>query len=372
MKKIALLLLCFCLPYLADAQVAPDGPDISYGSLGSEKLDYWIGPSPNSPIMILVHGGAWKGGGKNFTKWEDAANFFYNEGYAVVNINYILSNHPAYTGFPMQPQNLACAVSWTKSNYQLLNGDTSRIVLFGNSAGGHLVSLHGLHQPNAYAQNCNSLTSLDVLGVVSLSGVYDFDLLPPTNLSSLQATQEMVVDSLNFWKQAQPIENINNSTDTKFLILHGVADGTVGTNQPFSFHDSLLANGYCSELTIFQGRGHNLVALDQPTDAVTLRVQSYLDSLFDGLKCFPTAQNDYISEHQFQIQHNPSMSQVVIENSSSHSISGLAIFGMDGRKLEHTKSVGATVDISDLPAGVYILQFQLDHHLIISKKISKL
>lgn len=205
MRLIILLFGLLTIQVSAFAQRPPDGGDIQYGSHPDETLDYWVGASANSPILFLIHGGGWRSGDKRSTNWRNAAQLFYDKGYAVVNINYILSVDTNYTGFPMQPQNVACAIAWTKTNADLINGDTNKIILFGNSAGAHLASLHGLHHPNNLLQNCSSSSSLDVLGVIALSGMFDFDLAPINNQNSIQAIRDMVVDSVNYWVQAQPI-----------------------------------------------------------------------------------------------------------------------------------------------------------------------
>ena len=80
----------------------PDGLDIAYGNHEKEKLDYWLGEVPGSPIVILTHGGAWRAGDKGNPKWTTGAQIFYEQGYAVVNINHIWSSDLEYTGFPHQ------------------------------------------------------------------------------------------------------------------------------------------------------------------------------------------------------------------------------------------------------------------------------
>lgn len=196
-----LLFITFALSFLSEiavAQRAPDGGDVPYGSHPRQKLDYWKADTSNSPIILLVHGGGWRSGDKRSTNWRNASQLFYEQGFAVVNINYILSVDAEYEGFPMKQKNIACAVAWTKENAQILNGDPSSIVLFGNSAGAHLVSLHGLNQSDELLNDCSFNSSLDVYGVIALSGMFGFDLVPQNNQDSKEAITNMVLDSVSY------------------------------------------------------------------------------------------------------------------------------------------------------------------------------
>ena len=51
--QITIILLIF-FSLRASGQTPPDGENVSYGSHPREKLDFWIAPNPDSPIIILV------------------------------------------------------------------------------------------------------------------------------------------------------------------------------------------------------------------------------------------------------------------------------------------------------------------------------
>ena len=63
----------------------------------------------DTPIIIMVHGGAWTFGNKQNAIGPKQADFFTDEGFIFVSINYRLApDHP----FPAPVQDLASAISY--------------------------------------------------------------------------------------------------------------------------------------------------------------------------------------------------------------------------------------------------------------------
>src|SRR5688572_21472720 len=131
MKRLILLsVLFFSSRFVAQ----PTATNVPYGTHSNQKLDYTTAANPNSPILMVIHGGGWMAGNKSDPAFMNAAQLFRNAGYAVVNINYRLSTEVGYPGYPAIPSDVACALAWTKTNAALINGDSSKILMYGNSA----------------------------------------------------------------------------------------------------------------------------------------------------------------------------------------------------------------------------------------------
>ena len=266
------------------------------------------------------------------------------------------------------------AVAWVKENSDLINGDQSKIVLFGSSSGAHLSSLHGLSPYESLLDGCEYSASLNVLAVVSLSGAYDFDLI--TNGDSRQALREMLLNRFERFVPAQPIEQVKNQTSTKFLILHGETDGVVGTEQPFPFSQALQDYGYCVEATIFENRKHDLMKhLGDLNDPVRIRVLNYVDSLFNDLKCGPGL-NSTKSENRemLKIYPNPISDFLVISNSFNSEIKDIFLYDLAGKLLIHQKASDQDeyiLNLDKFPDGIYVTQVLFSDNKIISKKINK-
>lgn len=139
----------------------------------------------NTAVLLFIYGGAWKQGDK--TIYMELANTFagyYN--LTTVVANYRLSADPWFAVHPEHIQDVAAAFSWTYHNIAKYGGDPERIFVFGQSAGGHLVSL--LATDTNYLA-ANGLSIENIKGVISMSGVYDlYDLVAwPTNPLGLNA-----------------------------------------------------------------------------------------------------------------------------------------------------------------------------------------
>src|SRR5262249_6997950 len=89
-----------------------------------------------SPVIVWVHGGAWRGGSKE----NCPAVPFAARGYAVASINYRLSQHAT---FPAQIEDCKAAVRWLRANANKFRRAPDRFGAGGASAGGPLVALLG-------------------------------------------------------------------------------------------------------------------------------------------------------------------------------------------------------------------------------------
>ena len=102
-----------------------------------QKLDLYLPKNPtNAPLIVWVHGGAWRSGSKERTP----AQIFVEEGYAVASINYRLSQHAV---FPAQIEDCKAAIRWLRVHAKEHGYNPDRIAAWGSSAGGHLVALLG-------------------------------------------------------------------------------------------------------------------------------------------------------------------------------------------------------------------------------------
>jgi len=89
------------------------------------------------PLIIWIHGGAWKAGSKD---GRSPALPFLHDGYAVAHVGYRLSQEAV---FPAQINDCKAAVRWLRANAKKYNLDPNRFVAWGASAGGHLAALVG-------------------------------------------------------------------------------------------------------------------------------------------------------------------------------------------------------------------------------------
>nr|WP_226994360.1 alpha/beta hydrolase [Myxococcus hansupus] len=90
------------------------------------------------PAVLYFHGGGWRGGERGYARaWAD---FLTARGYALISFDYRL--FPPATGVTA-PGDVKCGIRWAKDHAATYGIDPDRLVLFGESAGGHLATLAG-------------------------------------------------------------------------------------------------------------------------------------------------------------------------------------------------------------------------------------
>ena len=137
--KAALLSLLICSVALADTQT-----DIEYARAGdiSLKLDLHRPPGAKPPLIVYVHGGAWRSGSKSSV--PIAA--LLDQSFAIASVEYRLSTQAV---FPAQIHDIKAAIRFLRANAVQYQIATEKIAIIGSSAGGHLAALVGVTNGHA-------------------------------------------------------------------------------------------------------------------------------------------------------------------------------------------------------------------------------
>ncbi len=107
----------------------------SYGPAEIEQLDVYPTDRPNAPIVVFVHGGAWRGG--SAANSAHAAEMFVAAGAHYVALDFVLVEAAGGSLYPMVEQ-VRRALAWLYGNAAQFGGDRARIHLIGHSSGAHL------------------------------------------------------------------------------------------------------------------------------------------------------------------------------------------------------------------------------------------
>ena len=173
----------------------PDGKTPNGGGVAGPTqedclyLNVWApANAKNAPVMLWLYGGAGTLGAGHLGSYQGAS--FAQQGVIIVTINYRLGNlgnfaHPALTkarkaGEPMSNYALMDAIAglqWVQRNIGAFGGDKNNVTLFGQSAGGAMVSsllsspaAKGLYH-KAIVHSGASITAGTPLAVAEKSGV---------------------------------------------------------------------------------------------------------------------------------------------------------------------------------------------------------
>ena len=160
-------------------------PNITYLTAANfeAKLDVYSRTDLTTPqpTLIWIHGGGWTGGNK------EGATFsllpYMEMGWNVVNVEYRLAK---ISLAPAAVEDCLCALRWVFHNAKQYGFDTSKIVVSGGSAGGHLALTTAMIPASAgLDRECPGTEELKVAAVVDWYGITDVaDLLDGANMKT--------------------------------------------------------------------------------------------------------------------------------------------------------------------------------------------
>jgi len=258
---------------------APDGAtahrDLAYVANGHERqrLDLYVpDDGEHLPLIIWVHGGAFRAGSK-----EDRVPLDYVEaGYAVASIGYRLSQHAI---FPAQIEDVKAAVRWLRANAATYRLDPDRFGAWGVSAGGHLVAMLGTSGDVAeFETETHGDASSQVQAVVNYFGPTNFLKMDEQRIPGGQAhntpdspESQLIGGPIQEYPglvaRANPITFVSED-DPPFLIVHGDQDPAVPHGQSVLLRRALDEAGVPALFYTVKGGGHG--GFDDPkVDALT-------------------------------------------------------------------------------------------------------
>jgi len=270
--------------------------DVPYATVSAaQKLDIYL---PNSgtgpfPVIVSIHGGAFKGGDKNGAELASALKGL-DSGYAVVSLNYRLSGEAIW---PAQINDVKAAVRFIRANAAKYRLNPDRIAAWGGSAGGHLAALLGTSGGVEELQDDslgNAGVSDRVQAVVDMFGPINFLTMDEQFTKAgvagqVHNTAESPESALmgkaltlvpDLVKQANP-ETYIDANDPPFFIQHGTADVLIPSQQSVDFAAALrkVLGTKKVSIELLAGAGHAGAAFF--TDANIAKVMAFLDTYLE-------------------------------------------------------------------------------------------
>jgi acetyl esterase/lipase len=220
------------------------------------KLDVYFPRKADSgprPTVVYIHGGGWTGGSKETSIFNLLP--YLEKGFNAVNVEYRLARNSLA---PAAVEDCRCALRWVIRNAERYQIDTSKLVVTGHSAGGHLSLMTGILDPAAGLDNeCPGDEVLKVAAVVNFYGITDVaDLLQGPHMQRYAVTWlGGMLDRQAVAKRASPLTYVRRGLPP-ILTIHGDADTVVPYVHATRLHKALDKAGVTNELLTIPGAGH--------------------------------------------------------------------------------------------------------------------
>ena len=241
-------------------------PDVVYGSANNTplKLDIWYprdNPKP-TPTLVYIHGGGWIFGSKEGAVYQLLP--YLERGWRVVNVEYRMAGNSLAPG---SVEDTRCALRWIYRNAKQWNFDTSKIVLTGHSAGGHLSLITGMLPDGTpldnrcYADAKYGDVPMKVAAIVNWYGITDVnDLIQGPNLKNYAAMwMGSMPNAAEVAKSVSPLTYVRAGLPP-IISIHGDKDDVVPYAHATRLHEQLTKTSNVNKLITVKGGGHGMFA----------------------------------------------------------------------------------------------------------------
>jgi acetyl esterase/lipase len=252
------------------------------------------------PVVFFIHGGAWIGGSKesiNINRINGAVNNLRDAGFVVVSPNYTLAEY-GKSPFPQNIKDVYEAIDFIKIHSSKYHIDSSRLGLFGESAGAHIAMMLAFSEPKIYGLNKFKPQFdylVDVYGPNDLLDIYESGLIDTINasISALPNSIQNRLDLTNYllgynpesdslkaaatMNRYSPIHHLDKSDQTPCLIIQGDLDRLVPVKQSIYLKNQLDSFVIDNEIHILKAVDHAfLYATEKQKDSVQNWISSFI------------------------------------------------------------------------------------------------
>lgn len=242
-------------------------PNITYvkGSNRESKLDLYVRKDARvqHPTVIYIHGGGWTRDSKEAR--GVMIQPYLAMGMNVVNVEYRLAEvAPA----PAAVEDTRCALKWVLSHAKEYGIDPQKLVLAGDSAGGHLALITGFLPAsvgmerqcarNDYLGREPVPADMKVAAIINWYGVSDVNELldQPRPYAGAVAWLGAQPDREAIAKRVSPLTYVRVGVPP-VVTIHGDKDMTVPYTQSVRLHQALTEVRVHNELLTMPGGGHS-------------------------------------------------------------------------------------------------------------------
>lgn len=225
--------------------------NLKYGEHKRQRMDIFL-PTDypvDSPVVLIVHGGAWTLGKKEHM--IQIQKMLFKNNIPSINMNYRLVSKSKKITYREQLEDIGLAIHQFNSLADKAELQPNNYILLGESAGAHLSLLYGYQHPD------------QVKKIISLSGPTDFyskEYLNSFYSKYTSPTFQKVVgvkfDRKNLSEEFQKASPIANVSNVPTLLFQGNTDFLVNQHQGLLLDSVLTEKNIPHKLIFMKKTGH--------------------------------------------------------------------------------------------------------------------
>ena len=246
----------------ATAQQARSFKDVIYATVDGKPLalDLYLPANvQHAPLVVYLHGGAWKDGDK-----AQYPAFLVERGFAVASLDFRSTN---VAPFPANVQDIKAGIRFLRARAAQYGYRPERIALAGASSGAHLANEVGMSGGNAqlegtlgdYPEQSSRVQAIvsyfgasDLTTILAQSTPFGLSVREPALVQLLGALPEKVPDLARL---ASPVFQVDKG-DPPLLLLHGDQDAQMPINQSHELQGAYEKAGLDVTFDVVHGAAH--------------------------------------------------------------------------------------------------------------------
>ena len=214
----------------------------AYGPGEIEKLDLFKTPRPMAPVMVFIHGGAWRNGTAKDFAFQ--AELYVNAGVNLVIVDFAQVQDIGGNLLPMAQQ-VRRAVAWVYKNAASFGADANQLFISGHSSGAHLAGCALVTD----WQKDYRLPANFIKGGLLVSGMYD---LKPVRMSK----RSQYVNFTDDIEQALSSQRHLDKLNAPIVVAYGTSETPEFQRQSRDFAAAVKAADKPVELIVGAGFNH--------------------------------------------------------------------------------------------------------------------
>lgn len=225
--------------------------NLKYGEDKRQKMDIFL-PSDypeNSPVVLIVHGGAWKYGRKEHMIQIQKMLFSHN--IPSINMNYRLVSKSKKVTYREQLEDIDTVIRKFNELAEKAELQPDNYILLGESAGGHLTLLYGYQHPEQIKKIIAMSAPTDFYSPEYLNSFYSKYSSP--TIQKVVGTKFHRKNLSEEFREASPISNVSS---VPTLIFQGNQDFLVNQKQGLALDSVLTAQNIPHKFVFMNNTGH--------------------------------------------------------------------------------------------------------------------